>query len=280
MRDDTGTWHHGLIARWWAEFNTPEPEEVAYYEAAIRRWGEPALDLGCGTGRILLPLLAAGLDVDGVDISADMVALASDAATKAGFSPHLVEQGTHELDLPRTYRTIYMCGVFGIGGRRDHDLEGLRRAYRHLEPGGTLLINHELPYKHLDEKRWGRWLPGHRKGIPRAWPESGDRRRAANGDEIELINRLFELDPLEQRHVLEIRARLWRDGKVVAEEEYRLGESLYFVQEIRLMLNVAGFRDVTVERGYTGRPAAADDGIVMFLARKVSGGGSGTANPA
>jgi len=268
MRDDTGTWHHGLIARWWAEFNTPEPDEVAYYEAAIRRSGQPALDLGCGTGRILLPLLAAGLDVDGADISADMIALASSAATKAGFSPHLVVQGTHELDLPRTYRTIYMCGVFGIGGRRDRDLEGLRRAYRHLERDGTLLINHELPYEHLDERGWARWLPGHGDGIPRVWPEEGDRRTAANGDEIELINRLFELDPLEQRHTLEIRARLWRDGKVVVEEEYRLGESLYFVQEIRLMLAAAGFRDVSVESRYAGKPASAYDGVVMFVATK------------
>ena len=268
MRDDTGTWHHGLIARWWAEFNTPDPEEVAYYEAAIRRSGEPALDLGCGTGRILLPLLAAGLDVDGADISADMVAFATDAANKAGFSPRVVAQGTHELDLPRTYRTIYMCGVFGIGGRRDRDLEGLRRAYRHLEPGGTLLINHELPYEHLDEQRWGGWLPGNRAGIPRVWPEEGDRRTAANGDEIELINRLFELDPLAQRHTLEIRARLWRDGAVVAEEQYQLGESLYFTQEVLLMLADVGFRDVTVESRYSGQPATPDDGVVMFVATK------------
>jgi len=268
MRDDTGTWHHGLIARWWAEFNEPEPEEIAYYEAAIRRWGEPALDLGCGTGRILLPLLASGLDVDGVDISADMVALAADVARSAGFSPRLVVQGAHELDLQRTYRTIYLCGVFGIGGRRDRDLEGLRRAYGHLEPGGTLFINHELPYEHLDEQRWGRWLPGHRAEIPHAWPEEGDRRTAANGDEIELINRLFELDPLAQRHTLEIRARLWRDGAVIAEEEYQLAESLYFVQEIRLMLNEVGFTEVAIESRYSGQPAKPDDGVVTFVARK------------
>jgi len=57
VHDASGTWHHGLIARWWAEFTAPQPHEVDYYAAAIRRYGEPALDLGCGNGRILMPLL-------------------------------------------------------------------------------------------------------------------------------------------------------------------------------------------------------------------------------
>jgi SAM-dependent methyltransferase len=266
--DASGTWHYGLIARWWAEFNEAEPEELAYYAAAIRRFGQPALDLGCGTGRILLPLLAAGLDIDGVDISPDMLAFADSAAIAAGFAPTLTAQAMHELDLGRTYRTIYMCGAFGIGGRRDHELEGLRRAYRHLEPGGVLLINHELPYAGIDEGRWALWLPHHRGGIPRKWPGEGDRRRAADGDEIELISRLVEFDPLNQRHTLEMQARLWHAGTVIREETSRLSESLYFAQEILTLLVEAGFAAVEMEDGYSGRAAAPDSGILMFVARK------------
>ena len=227
MSAESGTWHHGLIARWWAEFNVAEPEELAYFRAAIRRFGEPALDTGCGTGRILIPLLTGGLDVDGSDISADMIALTEAQAKKAGFAPRLTVQPMHELDLGRAYRTIYMCGSFGIGGRRDHDREALRRAYRHLEPGGALLIaNYEFPYADRDEKGWARWLPGHRVGIPHEWPTEGDRRRTSDGDEIELLSRLAELDPLEQRRTLEMRARLWRGGQMVKEETYRLKQSL------------------------------------------------------
>jgi len=267
---ESGTWHHGLMARWWAEFvATAEPEELDYFRAAIRKFGEPALDLGCGAGRILIPMLAEGFDIDGSDVSADMIAEARALAAKNGFSPGLTVEPTYELDLPRKYRTIYMCGVFGIGGRREHDREALRRAYRHLEPDGALLIaNHWFPYGEGDEQRWARWLPGHRADIPRDWPSEGERRTASDGDEIEMFFRLGDLNPLLQRETLQMRARLWHGGQIVKEEAHDLHENLYFSQEILLLLEGAGFRDVAVEGGYTGQPAAPDDGMAVFVARR------------
>lgn len=268
----SGTWHYGLVARWWAEFNTPDPAEVAYLRAAIERFGEPALDLGCGTGRILLPLLEAGFDVDGSDISPDMVAYAREAAARAGFAPNLVAQSMHELDLRRRYRTIFAIGAFALGGNRPNEREALVRAYRHLEPGGALLINLELPYAGVTAEQWALWLPGHRKGVlPRAWPETGDRRPTANGDEIELITRTAELDPLAQRLALEMRARLWRNGEVVEEETGRVLISLYFAQEVVQLLREVGFEQIEVESGYSGRPATPDDAEVMFVARRPQG---------
>lgn len=64
------TWHYGLVAQWWAEFNTDGPE-IAYFQQCIERYGQPALDVACGTGRLLLPYLHAGLDVEGCDISTE-----------------------------------------------------------------------------------------------------------------------------------------------------------------------------------------------------------------
>lgn len=268
-RADSGTWHYGLVARWWAEFNKPESQEVDYLRAAIERFGQPALDLGCGTGRLLLPLLEVGFDVDGADVSADMVAYARAAADRGGFATTLVAQATHQLGLPRTYRTIFSVGTWGLGGNREHEQEGLKRAFRHLEPGGVLLINHELPYEGLNQEQWALWLVNQRRNdLPRAWPDTGDRKRTADGDEIELVTRTFDLDPLAQRLTIDMRARLWRHGSIVEEETSRLYISLYFVQETVGLLREAGFQEIEVEAGYTGRAATPDDGIVMFVARK------------
>ncbi len=264
--DTSATWHYGLMARWWAEFNQPDPEEVAYLRAAIERFGQPALDLGCGTGRLLTPLLAEGLDVDGVDVSADMLAYARRNAETVGANPLLEAQPMHRLDLPRRYRTIFMIGAFELAGDREQGRETLRRAYAHLDPGGALLVNHELPY-HSPEEHWARWLAGRRGDLPRPWRTIG-RKRAADGDEIELQSRLLELDPLGQTETLESRLLLWRAGAQVAEETWRLRQAMYFPQEVLGLLHETGFRDMRVESGYSGDPANPDDGTVTFVARK------------
>ena len=267
-RAAAGTWHYGLVARWWAEFIGPRPDEIDYLRRSIENFGQPALDLGCGTGRLLLPLLESGLDVDGADVSADMVALARAAAEHAHRSPLLAVQPAHELDPSRRYRTIYTVGTFGIGGDRERDREALVRAWRHLEPGGALLLNYELPYAGMDTRRWARWLPAGRADLPQPWPQTGDRRTTSDGDEIELVGRTLSLDPLAQRVSREIRARLWRGGEIVAAEDGVLHENLYFAQEIIRLLLVAGFELDAVEAGYSGLPAQPDDGELMFVARR------------
>ncbi len=266
MSDQPQTWHYGLLAQWWAEFNVASPEELAYFQMCIERSGQPALDLACGTGRLLLPLLQAGLEVDGCDISSDMLALCRAKAERVGLAPWLYAQAMHELDLPRTYRTIYICDSFGLGGQRQQDREALRRCYRHLAPGGTLVFNLDLPYGNAEQ--WSYWLPEQRRQLPQAWSASGTRRQASNGDEYELRVRLVDLDPLEQRMTLQSRTALWRAGHLVAEEEYTLQENLYFRNEVLLLLEQAGFADVTVQGGYTDRTATREDDWVMFVARK------------
>lgn len=265
MPDVPQTWHYGLMARWWAEFNVEGPE-IAYFRRFIEGDGQPALDAACGTGRLLLPYLRAGLDVDGCDISPDMLAECRAAAAREGLAPRLSAQAMHELDLPRTYRTIIICGGFGIGGNRAWDAEALRRMHRHLVPGGRLVLDHYLPYANAHS--WQYWLPGGRRDLPRDWPETGDRRRASDGSELELRSRTLDLDPLEQRATLQMRIGLWRDGRLEAEEERTLDEALYFKHEVHALLAQAGFGHVEVQAGYSGAVPTGDDTVLVFIATR------------
>ena len=265
MVNDPETWHYGLVAQWWAHFTAARPEELTYYRQAIERYGQPALDLGCGTGRLLRPLLEAGLDVDGSDISPDMLALCRELAARAGMESRLYAQAMHALDLPRTYRTIYICDSFGIGGQRHQDAEALRRCYHHLAPGGALVFSHHLPYGDADD--WPYWLPEERKRLPEAWPEPGSQ-RAANGDAYEWQSRLAAFDPLEQRQTLQVRVTLRREGQLVAQEEQTLHGIAYFRNEILLLLERAGFGTITVYGGYTEEAATADDTMLVFVAER------------
>ena len=259
------TWHYGVMARWWAEFNLDGPE-IDWFRPFVEA-GQPALDAACGTGRLLVPYLEAGLDVDGSDISPDMLAHVRERCEREGLPPpNLYAQPMHELDLPRRYETIIVCGGFGLGGQREHDVEGLRRLYEHLEPGGTLVLDNEVPY--AQSYVWRYWLKEDRKELPRPWGDRSDRRTAADGTELELRSRIVEVDSLAQRVTLEIRAGMLQDGELIAEEEHVIKMTNYFTHETRLMLEQAGFTDVEIRAGYTDAEPTADDDFVVFIAKK------------
>ena len=260
------TWHYGVIARWWAEFNTSGPE-IDYFRTFVEA-GQPALDIPCGTGRLLLPYLRDGLDVDGCDVSPDMVAHCREAAEREGLTPSLYAQAMHELDLPRRYRTIFVCGGFGLGSTRAQDVEGLRRFHDHLEPGGLLVLDNEVPY--AGGFQWQYWLKEKRQELPRPPRPPGERRVGSDGAEYELRSRLLDFDPLDQSATLEMQAFMWRDGKLVTEETHELTMRLYFRNELLLMLENAGFADVEVRGHHNDAEPTADDDFLVFLARKPS----------
>jgi SAM-dependent methyltransferase len=267
MEEAPQTWHYGIVAKWWSEFNDDfRPHEIPYFQKFIEQDGQPALDVACGTGRLLLPYLRAGLDVDACDVSADMVELCREKAAREGLSPNLYVQPMHALDLPRRYRTIYVCGAFGLGSTRDRDARALECFHEYLEPGGTLLLDIEVPY--ADPAQWRYWLKESRASLPEVAQPPGGRRLAPDGAEYGLRSRVVDLDPLDQHVTLEMRAEMWRDGTLQAEEVHTLDIGLYFRNELLLMLERAGFVDVVVHGEHTDAEPTRADEFLVFVARK------------
>ena len=263
MTDEPVVWHYGLMAERWAEFIT-DAREVPYFLQKIARYGQPVLDVACGTGRVLLPLLRAGIDMDGCDISADMLHYCQRQAAREGLHTNLYNQPMHAFELPRKYKTIYICGSFGLAGSREKDLETLRHCYSHLEDDGALLLNIEAEYTSAES--WNLWLPEHRRAMPQPWPEKGDARVASDGSEHFAQFRIVDVDPLEQSYTRQVRLEKWSNGELVASEEYTLRGSIYFKNELLLMLKVAGFREITVYGDYRDEPPTADHEELVFIA--------------
>ena len=259
-------WHDGLVAREWAEFETEGGLEAVYYKQLIESSGQPALDLGCGSGRLLLPYLQAGLDVDGCDYSEDMLAACQERADREGLSPQLYRQAMHELDLPRRYKTIFACGVIGLGGERRLTMRAMRRCYEHLRRGGTFAFNYMVRWN--DPPAWMSRLPEHRRSLPEEWPSSGERRPLADDTELETVARTVETDPLENVATRQIRARLWRGGELLAEEIHTQRLDDYSKNELVLMLERAGFGDIQLCGDFSDEPATADHEELIFIVRE------------
>jgi hypothetical protein len=64
-----------------------------------------------------------------------------------------------------------------------------------------------------------------------------------------------------------MRARKWVGGELVAEEEYPISLRALFRDEILMMLERAGFADVTVRGGYNDEEPTADHDFLVFIAR-------------
>src|SRR5688572_8237162 len=100
--------YNGLMATFWdlLRGDTSQWPDRSFYKEVILSSGQPALDVGCGTGRLLLDYLAEVIDIEGVDNSPEMLAICREKAEKLGLQPTLYQQSMESLDLPRKYRTI------------------------------------------------------------------------------------------------------------------------------------------------------------------------------
>lgn len=115
-------------------------DAVAYYVGRARGLGGAVLEPMCGSGRFLLPLARAGLDVEGVDAAPAMLDACRRHALAEGLRPVLHHQALEALALPRRY-TMALVPSGSIGLIEAPALDAaLRRIQRHLAPGGVLLL--------------------------------------------------------------------------------------------------------------------------------------------
>ena len=120
--------------------------DIAFYVAAARECGGPILELGCGTGRILIPTARAGIEISGVDGSECM--LAACRGRVAGEAVDVQRRiSLHQGDirafhLARRFRLITMpFRLFQYLLTVEEQLACLAAVHRHVEPEGSLILD-------------------------------------------------------------------------------------------------------------------------------------------
>jgi SAM-dependent methyltransferase len=113
--------------------------DVVFYLHFARQAGGRVLEVGCGSGRVLLPLVEAGVDVTGVDSSPAMLAR---ARAKLGDRALLVDGDMRTVTLPERYALIIVSiNTFMHLLTTIDQLDALTNLARHLAPGGRLIID-------------------------------------------------------------------------------------------------------------------------------------------
>jgi len=128
-----------------------EQADLDLYLALAAGSDAPILELAAGTGRICVPLAAAGHDVTGVDRDADMLARARARWAATSRRPgrgslELLEADITTLALERQFGLVVLAlNSLLMLGPRDAQLAGLRAMARHLKPAGQAVLDVWLP---------------------------------------------------------------------------------------------------------------------------------------
>lgn len=116
-------------------------QDMAFYRDAVHEYGDPVLELGCGTGRITLALAEAGHRVTGLDISERMLERCNQKRaglpTEARERVHLVQGDMTRFDLGEKFRVVIipfraLQHVLEIGAQ----ISCLESVRRHLQAVG------------------------------------------------------------------------------------------------------------------------------------------------
>jgi SAM-dependent methyltransferase len=248
--------YRGLKAQAWdlLRGDTSSWPDRAFYLDVIARGGQPVLDVGCGTGRLLLDYLQQGVDIDGVDNSAEMLGLCRDKAAALGIEPRLYEQTMQTLDLPRHYRTIIVpSSSFQLVTDLDEARTAIGRIAAHLERAGTLVMS---------------FMKMRRKGQPLSfdWTRRGEAQRPEDGATVRRWLR-SRFDPETQLEHTEDRYELIVDGEVVRSEydERSPATREYTLDQATQLYEHAGLTDVHATSGFTFETASAEDGVFCML---------------
>ncbi len=124
---------------------------VEFYNQILEREGltpRTAVDLACGTGSVALLLARSGMDVIGVDMSAEMLCVAAQKAQTLENPPFFVCQQLQQLSLPRGV-DLAVCALDSLDYITDPAdcREAIYRIYRVLNPGGCFIFDVNTPQK-------------------------------------------------------------------------------------------------------------------------------------
>jgi ubiquinone/menaquinone biosynthesis C-methylase UbiE len=127
------------LARFYDVEHADLTADVVFYLHFARQAGGPVLEVGCGTGRLLFPLVEAGIEVTGVDCSPAMLAL---ARRKLADRAQLIEGDMRTLALPGRYALIIVSiNTFMHLLTTADQLAALTNLARHLAPAGRLIVD-------------------------------------------------------------------------------------------------------------------------------------------
>jgi len=224
----------------------------AFYRALARECGGPVLELGCGTGRILLPIAQEGIECVGLDASSHMLEALRAKGPPGNLRVAPGRLQDFELGDARFALVTAPFRVFQHLYTVEDQLACLARVRRHLAPGGTFafdVFSPRLARIALIEE-----------------PEAEDCRWRDGEDEIVRRVSVTRDHPIQLQQVT-MHYERYRDGRRLARETTDFPMRYFFRYELEHLLARAGFEELTLYGDFDRAEYGADSAEMIFVAR-------------
>jgi SAM-dependent methyltransferase len=233
------------------------PYGFDYYTGLAREARGPVLDICCGTGRILLPCLQAGVDIEGLDLYVPMLDTLRRKSAELGLAPRLYHADMSDFDLPRQYALVVIpFNAFGHNMTQEAQIRCLSLCRQHLLPGGLLAFDTFFPALAIIG------APQNTRVL------EGEMSHPSTGLPMRLYDtRSFDRVDQVQHSINEVEV-LGADGSV--QQVHRSEVSLRYIykNEMTLLLRAAGFARFDIFGDFDRRPLTREDDAMIVEAWK------------
>jgi SAM-dependent methyltransferase len=231
------------------------PYGLDFYVGLAREADGPVLDIACGTGRILLPCLKAGVDIEGLDLFEPMLKTLRAKAAALGLTPRIHQADMSDFSLPRRFRLVMIPFNAFIHNMTQHaQIRCLELCREHLMPGGMLAFDTFFPSIEIVG------APNNTRVL------EGEIPHPVTGLPIRMYDtRSFDRVAQEQHSLNDIEL-LAADGSVQTVHRSEIRSRYIYKHEMALLLRVAGFARWEIYGDFDRRPLKLENDAMVVMA--------------
>jgi len=234
----------------------PGPDDISFYENLISSSTPDVLELGCGTGRVLLRLANRCRYIHGLDLSEAMLSICRQKLQEADIPKGRVCVQVGDITdfcLGRTFNLITAPFRVIQNLERDSQVDGLFNCIgKHLAPNGSCVLNafHPWPLKKLRHHLMMR-------------EEKLDWETISGEVRITCHNRARHIDFEKQVLYPELIYRSYKDNKLERETVLKIVMRFYYPQQFEDLIISHGFKIFNCWGGYAGEPYGGGSELVI-----------------
>ena len=239
------------------DLNPTAPDDLEFYRGKIPGSDARILELGCGTGRVLLPLVESCGFIHGVDASPAMISICRDKMRKAGIPARKAEVEIGDITdvtLGKTFDLVIApCRVFQHL-ETDVEIEDfLETVRKHLSAKGTCVLNVFKPNLEPEKLRH-QWA---NKEEYLAWET------LVEGERITCHGRNVRMDAKNMVLYPEIIYRRYQGEDLKEEVVLQVVMRCYYPEEFEHVIREHGFEILHRWGGYAGEPYGEGPELVI-----------------